>query len=602
MKTLLLAIPVALLSPGPAELTLVEKGRPRAIIILADQPAAGVEDAAQTLRSHLVQISGAELKIRRDADAPAAPTADQPWILVGEGRRSRELGLRVPPLGPGGIHLRAAAHALFIAAKDSPSAAVATFLEDQLGVRYLWPGDLGKVLPRRETISIPEFDLTRTPELPSRHIRFLQYHDRLQDGLDRLGFTKDDYVNAVRAAERTSAGGPDWGTWQRLGGSLNVRGGHAYDDYWTRYGKDHPDWFALQPNGSRDQSASRARPRLCKSNPDLIAEIARNKIAELRADPTLLGVSIAPSDGGRTMFCTCTNCEALDAPDGRKIKWGDVEHVSYTDRVVWFWNAIAERVAKEYPDKLLVVDVYSTYSAPPVKRTLHPNLLLRVATLGGYLSQAARKQETDDFAAWARAGGRFYWRPNLLTEARRTGYPLLYPHTVAEDFRQVVEAGALGTDFDCICQHWATQGLNYYVVARLHWDVKQDVDALIDDYCRAGFGPAAKSVRRYYDALESARREALEAKVKQNLVFTEDVIARVRALLDQARREVGDEKQYRDRLAFLELGWRWTEAEGRALRAGKGSEERSALMREIFRASPLAVNVAYVAWGDGLGK
>src|SRR4051812_7190157 len=158
MKALLLAVSLALLS-GPAAipragLTLAEKGRPRALIILPDRPAAGVEDAAQTLRSHLAQISGAELPLRREAAAPEAPTADQPWILVGEGRRSRELGLRVPPLGPGGIHLRAAAHTLFIAAKDSPTAAVTTFLEDQLGVRYLWPGELGKVLPRQDTVTI----------------------------------------------------------------------------------------------------------------------------------------------------------------------------------------------------------------------------------------------------------------------------------------------------------------------------------------------------------------------------------------------------------------------------------------------------------------
>ena len=60
----------------------------------------------------------------------------------------------------------------------------------------------------------------------------------------------------------------------------------------------------------------------------------------------------------------------------------DFEHVSLTDRMVYFWNAIAEQVAKVHPDKLLVVDAYSVYAAPPVERKLHPNLVVRFAPLG----------------------------------------------------------------------------------------------------------------------------------------------------------------------------------------------------------------------------
>ena len=89
--------------------------------------------------------------------------------------------------------------------------------------------------------------------------------------------------------------------------------------YWEKYGKDHPEWFALQPDGTRDQSKNPDRARLCESNPDLIAAIAREKIEELNKNPNLLGVSIAPNDGGRPAFCTCPKCEALDSAKGRKV-------------------------------------------------------------------------------------------------------------------------------------------------------------------------------------------------------------------------------------------------------------------------------------------
>src|SRR5262249_17741477 len=158
--------------------------------------------------------------------------------------------------------------------------------------------------------------------------------------------------------QRTQAESGDWFGWQRLGGSINLNGGHAFSHLWGKYGKEHPDWFALQANGSRDQSASPDRARLCKSNPALITAAPPAKIAELTRNPTVLGVSVGPNDGGRASFCTCPKCEALDSPKGRKVLlWDfskgqrrDFEHVSLTDRMVSFWNAVAEQVVKVHPE------------------------------------------------------------------------------------------------------------------------------------------------------------------------------------------------------------------------------------------------------------
>lgn len=610
------ALPAA---PAGAPIRIVEKGKPRAVIVIPEPASPGAEEAAGVLREHLKQISGAELQVLKETEAKPKPTADQPWILVGEGQRSKELGLSSESLGTGGIFQQAKDHVLALFGKTSngdahgTSYAVTTFLEDKLGVRYLWPGDLGKVIPRQDTVEIAEFRNVFTPKLPQRGIRMMQHHDRLQEGLDRLGYTKEDYLRSKEAG-RTSVQSPDWSSWHRLGGRLSIVGGHAFDNYWIRHGKDHPEWFAVQPNGSRDQSASSGRPRLCKSNPGLIAHVAKEKIEELKANPGLMGVSIGSSDGGATHFCSCAKCEALDAPEGRKVKLGGKDHASLTDRMVYFWNAIAEQVAKVLPDKFLVADVYSVYAAPPVKRKLHPNILLRYTSIS-YVDEEARQQDLKDFAAWSKAAKRYYWRPNLMGEGRRTGFPLLYITKFAQDVRVMADAGVMGTDFDSIVHHWSTQGLNYYVVAKLLWNAHQDVDAIIDDYCRAGFGPAAKSVRRYFDALIAAKEEGMARKVAQNYWITPQVVEKVRKHLEQARLDVsGKEGVYAERVAFLELGLRWTEVEARAFAvaadrskvdpetAKKVFEDRLALMKEIFQKSPLAIDVGLVMWGDGLGK
>jgi hypothetical protein len=87
-------------------------------------------------------------------------------------------------------------------------------------------------------------------------------------------------------------------------------------------------------------------------------------------------------------------------------------------------------------------------------------------------------------------------------------------------------------------------------------------------------------------------------------------MAGLRKELAQARKEAGSDKLVGKRIAFLELGLRWTEIEARAhaflsdpKKADRGAarkvlDERFALMKEVFEKTPLALNVAYVCWGE----
>jgi hypothetical protein len=68
--------------------------------------------------------------------------------------------------------------------------------------------------------------------------------------------------------------------------------------------------------------------------------------------------------------------------------------------MVFFWNGIAEQVAKAHPDRYLVVDAYSVYAAPPVERKLHPNLVVRFAPLG-YHTEEYRQESLRDWEGWS---------------------------------------------------------------------------------------------------------------------------------------------------------------------------------------------------------
>lgn len=616
-----------------ADLTLAANGQAQAVVVLADQPSAAAKRGADLFLQSVQRISGAAL--RRTSEGKLGETSvhngrltassfgaaqPQTFVLIGQSKPAAQLGATAEGLGPGGILLRTYPNALVLLGPDDATPAdphgtryaVTTFLEDVLGLRCLWPGELGTVAPRRASLTVAPLDRRYAPAIAQRRIRNSHYNDRLQLGLDYLTLTKAEF-DRQQAALNTGA----WFDWQRLGGNAGIAAGHAFGYTWDKYHQEHPDWFALQPNGSRDLAQlTPERARLCKSNLALIDALARDKIEELRRSGGK-AASLCPNDGGRATFCQCPACKKLDPPEGRPITlWNstgvgnrEFPYLSLTDRMVWFWNRLAERITKEFPDAWLGVYAYSAYKAPPVRERLHPNLAVGFVGVS-YTSDAARAQARADWEAWAKMTRKIYWRPNLLLFARREGTPAIYVHKLAEDLRYFAAHSLVGTDFDSCMHHWATEGVNYYVLARLLWNPAADVDAILDDYCRAGFGAAAGDVRKYLSRIEELTNQIAAAELPVTAPYTPAVVAELRGILDAAAKRADDDAA-RQRVAFLRRGLEFTALQHRshALAAKERSADVKAAIREVqqekwlfmrraFREEPAAVNMAMVAWGS----
>jgi hypothetical protein len=439
--------------------------------------------------------------------------------------------------------------------------AVMAFLEQELGVRYLWPGELGRVVPRRETVEVGTIHTRCTPRLRQRRIRNLGYSDRIQRGLDRLGWSRE-------AFEEHYAGAADWFDFHRIGGSFRGSYGHAFGDYWQRFHEEHPDWFALQPDGTRDNSRADGghRARLCVSNRELIEQVARDCIERMRRSPQLDTVSVSPNDGsGGATFCQCAACRAWDAPEGRKIelrdpRGGSFEYVSLSERFVRFYSAVAGITAREEPDRNLGAYAYSVYKLPPLEAKLHPNVVVGfVPPANTYLNQNVRREMLESWKGWSATARKLFLRPNFLRAG--FGCPVVYAHRLAEDIRFFADNGMFVTDFDCCAHHWATDGLNYYVLAKLLWNPAADVDTIITDYCKAGFGPASDPVRRYFTLLEKLTTEVAETdlyegrKENHELLagqYTDSFLEHCRGLLRRARELARSDEQISRRIEFLE--------------------------------------------------
>lgn len=615
-----------------ADLKLISDGRPDAVVVLG----AGVpphDSAAKILLSHVKEMTGATLSLvaeRELAEArieggrvvPAAGkvTAEN-FILLGESSLTKKLGLSLDGIGVGGIVVKTSANALVLMGRtegadgtrsDANSSAVVHFLES-LGCRHLWPGPGGTVIPQKPTLAVADFDVRFTPKVGQRAIRMMPRGERnFEVGLAWLGFTEDDYKAAIAKAQGADTLGT-WGTWNGLGGSIGIRAGHAGGGLkggWNEHGKAHPEWFALQVDGTRDQTNAKDRWRICESNPELRAHVANELIKQL-AGKSQPPISLSPNDGGYSSFCQCAKCKALDAPDAPKIKLmlfdkvgegkrTEIEYPSLTDRHVNYWNDIAARVTKVVPDQLFVIDAYSVYSDAPVREKLHPNLIVRYVP-----------STTDGWEAWKAAGAkRIYWRPNNLHIGGRLATVSPKARETARIITVLTNGGMLATDMQGIYNNWATQGLDYYTAARVTWNPSLTFETVLDDYCRSGFGAGAEQVKKYWLLADTG----VELRPKMFPLIKPETLDAMRATLIAAAKATASDPASNHRVSFLRAGLEFTaitaeahrlketaEATGTKPDAAKVSavmEHRWQLMRAIFQTHPLAVNVALVAAND----
>ena len=425
--------------------------------------------------------------------------------------------------------------------------AVYSFLQEQLDVRWLWPGEEDVI--RRERIAIPPLERRYHPQIRSR------------GGL----------LVKASLGDNKESGEELWARFQRVQlDSMDMSGGHGFGDWWEKYGREHPDWFAAAPDGSRKPSPSNPRnTKLCASSPQVWQQWLEDTSARVRADPLLRVVNVSPNDGYTSGHCTCANCLAWDHPDGERVKWGfgggvSYEGVSQTDRDVRFANTLARLLQERFPDRELYVllNAYGLARNPPLGIVPDDNVIISSVANFHLRSPTDRQLPMQQHAGWAQVAKHLMWRPNLGSQAGLSwGMPDVAMTQAGEDFRFVADTHCLGLYFDLFWLHWSTQGPHYYALAQLAWNPYADVAAVMDDYYQRGFGPASEDVKAYWQLLERTRMEFVAEEPSRQRAFdlpkkyTPERFARAQAHLDAAAGKLASaDEKYRRRLHFVQCG------------------------------------------------
>jgi tetratricopeptide (TPR) repeat protein len=362
--------------------------------------------------------------------------------------------------------------------------AVCGFLRD-LGVRWYMPGDIGEIVPKRASISLPEIDKTVTPDFPMRILNF-----------------------------RASVYGRDVMMWGfRLGvrqpyGRQAAHGLHGMTDNESTL-THHPEWFALY-GGKRHNDPNVKNNQLCYSNEELFREAV--EFARVQFDHFDMDVvSIMPPDG-YTAICQCDQCAGKESADlGQRGKLSNY---------VWdFVNRVAKEVRKTHPDKRISNCAYGVYTEPPSNiDKLEPNV--QVIIVGGRRPTSADRKNLQRLRReWQeKTDSPLEIFENYPFTARGFYLPAYMPAVLGESINET-KGQSRGEDI-WLSMDFSDDAIGYnhfliYFTARMYWGgTDQDASRLFDEYVTKFYGPAAPAMGEFFSYCETNWREMEKDETK----------------------------------------------------------------------------------------
>jgi hypothetical protein len=467
--------------------TIVENGLARSAIVLADPANAFSRLAAEELQGPIERASGVKLPILSPPEAEALPQQTV-RLVIGPGPLAEKLGIDAEKLPPQAYRIKTVGNAIVLAGHDlgeygpnkpisrhaSPATlyAVSHLLDHELGVRWLWPGEVGTYVPARRTIVIRPLDVSGQPQPARRDFSVSLNKYTGKGSASRL---------PAEIVQKMLNETMRWWARHHLGGESPLRFGHSFTAWWDKYYAAHPDYFAHPPEGEKQGKPDRVK--LCQGNPAVVEQI----LAEWKAAGMPDAWNICPNDSRG--FCTCPRCRAMDGPElaaatPQEIWHGDVD---LSRRHLTFCNIVLRAMKALRPNVTLCSYAYSSYRNLPENCAVEPGLALEF--VGSYTQR-------DQWQRWADAGVHLGLRPNWLHSGAIA--PYLPLRQMGEFYHYAYGHGMLIFHYDALLGYWGTQGPNYYLLARLASRPDLSVDQVIEEYVSA-FGPAAPAIRRYLE-------------------------------------------------------------------------------------------------------
>ena len=579
--------------------------------------------AAKELRDHASKVTkSAPLPIvRDDGNLPEGK-----YIYLG-GTASAKKAVTLPekmPKNYGEIHVREGN--IYILGNDQRGKwqwsisqgtlfAVYEFLEQSFGVRWLWP-DLdgtGTFYPKRAEILVPEGTRVIRPLRTASHWR------ACTTGGWENPKNKGVYFEAENLYMKR----------HRFSVENFLAYGHAFTKWYEEYGKSHPEFFNLLPDGTRRPNYV-GHPKgnghyvsHCATSPELAKEIVKRWAADPRHTH-----DININENDTCGLCTCEVCLAADESDmpaaerraqaAERFEKGDTAWYKplgqVSGRYARFFLNVQEEASKIDPEAKVFGLIYANYTEPPKKIRLNDHIILRYCPAIMY---PWKEESVDRFwhewKGWSETGAKLMFRPNFTLDGQ--AFPVQYHREFFESFRFAEANGMIASDMDSCTGCWATQGLVNYIIAQLNHDSTSSLETLENEFYQA-FGPAKEAVREYFEYLTKVTmKSGFKDPFKENSVeggmlfvdlflvadtlFTDEVMEKCEGILEKARATEGLSEVEARRVEMLQAGLKHARlliAAQRAFRKYKEDGEIMPFVRAVERLDGFRASIESFGW------
>jgi hypothetical protein len=533
------------------DLTIAAGGASNYSIVLPQKASNSTKKAADELQKDIQLAGGPKLAIVTEGG-----NVGTHYISLGETTQAKSAGFSTDTMPLEGWRIATKGENLYILGPDTPDGGwtenngtstgtangVYTFLEDELGVRWLMPGDLGRDVPEHKTLTIKQMDRSGAPIFHFRYTNHLwdyannkqvaaiaAWKDHQRVGNDAYSARPEDDANWWRTMNRSADPNP-------LASGATDPNTPAVRALYEK----HPDWFAMNARGERPMPKS-SYDKLETTNPELIKWFAQQGIRYLKASKRPLMFSLSPSDGSG--YSQSPESKALYDPSPSTIfdREAPAGKPSMSSLILTWYDQIARIVAKEYPQGRLGGYFYAAYLYPPVKAKmkLPDNFTPMIAPSMTYGYRLYRKDVQQQFEyvmnAWAKVIPKNWYSYSLPNQLLRQYEPEIgkanFPGSTG-----IVTPGApqiLNLYFHTMVKNhvdgnylygvpsWSNRAMGNYLLARMQWNPNQDAREIEKDWLNRAYGnEAGATMLEFYRNLDGWFRDYFQKNPDEPYVLT----------------------------------------------------------------------------------
>ncbi len=420
----------------------------------------------------------------------------------------------------------------------------------QVGVKF-YAQDC-EILPNESKMTIPEMNLSIKPHYDLRSIFKMDVYYPEFHSYIKLGYTPND----------------DLGYHGDLGvpGERNWVHSASYLMPYQKFGKDHPEYFALKKDGQR-YSGIGAPGHLCLSNMEMREVGAKRLLSLVEQQKERSYFVVTAGDGGPLNWCQCSDCKSFDAEAG----------VHMTDRLLDYVNYNARKIAEKFPDKKILTLAYGSATAnPPVRIDPDPNVMVMYAPLhrpepnydgechSHGLDCINNLWAKEDIKSWLS----LYPENMHIFDYPRNYFRWYQPfgsfYAMADKMDFYSSNGIRGITFCVVPGNF--RDLFMYVMGRLLWKPDSNVEALTDEFISVYYGAAAPAIREYFDFMynEIEVRDIHQHSEKSNPeLVTPEFSATALEVFERAQKAAANDSALLSRVEFEKFSVLWADIDQR---------------------------------------